>query len=124
MENKYNIYDKILAKMIEEIKTQSHNSTDIYLSYDKVPGFNILVKMAEIVACLDDKKVIIYTRDIISLITLKIKYRKNKKIIVRQKNSDSYILSYKILFNIYYDDMVSNGITYDEIWNEYYKNTK
>ncbi len=124
MENKYNIYDKILAKMIEEIKNQSDSSDNIYISYDKVPGFNILIKMAEIVAALDDKVVIIYTRDIISLILLKFKYRKNRKITVRQKKSDNYIRSYKILFNIYYDDMVSNGITYGEIWDEYYQNTK
>jgi hypothetical protein len=124
VENKYNIYDKILAKMIEEIKNQSDSSDNIYISYDKVPGFNILIKMAEIVAALDDKVVIIYTRDIISLILLKFKYRKNRKITVRQKKSDNYIRSYKILFNIYYDDMVSNGITYGEIWDEYYQNTK
>lgn len=124
MENKYNIYDKILAKMIEEVKNQSDSSDNIYISYDKVPGFNILIKMAEVVAAVDDKMVIIYTRDIISFIILKFKYRKNRKIAVRLKDSEDYIRSYKILFNIYYDDMVSNGITYGEIWDEYYQNTK
>lgn len=124
MENKYNIYDKILARMIEEVKNQSHSRDNIYMSYDKVPGFNILIKMAEVVAAVDDKMVIIYTKDIISLLILKFKYRKNQKVIVKMTNGSDYIRSYKILFQIFNDYVVPNEISYGEIWDEYYKNTK
>lgn len=120
-DNKYMLYDTVLAKLVEFVKQASDEEQSINLKYNKHTGFPILIKTAEVVSIIDNKELHVYTTNILMFLKLKFLYRNNNIVKVYRKNSYIAIDSEAILIYIEANYLLENGATYQDIWNEYYR---
>lgn len=124
MEEKYNLYDNVLAKTFEKIAKTYRGNEQIEIYYNDTEECKVVLKVVEMISAICTQDIILYQNKIIPFLIYKIKFRKRKNLKIKfNKQAPSYNET-NLLARDVLDELKLTSDIYNEIWTEYYAITK